>query len=346
MSLKIEEQKDLSQLNSFAVVARARAFVDIGNLEQLAQATHYAAERQLPLLVLGGGSNVLFAADYPGLVLHIGNTGMTCLEHIDAGPDQILVEAQAGQNWHELVMWCLKQKCYGIENLALIPGNVGAAPIQNIGAYGVELQDCFHCLRAWDLHQKRLLVMDREACGFGYRDSMFKSTARDRMVILSITLKLHRSPAIKIDYQGLKEELGSGERALKATPEQVAAAVCRIRRRKLPDPLSLPNAGSFFKNPTVSRDVYAQLASQFKEIPGFPAAKDDAVKIPAAWLLEQCGFKGKRLGRVGAHAEQPLVIVNYEGATGQDILDFSLSMQESVESRFALRLEPEVRIIC
>lgn len=339
--MQIEQAKELRSLNTFAVPARARGYAGILDAADVAAARDWAARHHLPMLVLGGGSNVLFLDDFDGLILHPLAAGRQQLGN-DKG--RVAVRAGAGESWHQLVMWCLKENLYGIENLALIPGSVGAAPIQNIGAYGVELKDWFHSLDAWDLQEDRLVTLDQEACRFGYRDSFFKQAGRDRYVILAVTLALSREPDGNISYPGLQEELGLSAGAGPVSPAAIAAAVCRLRLRKLPDPAVLPNAGSFFKNPIVSEEYYRNLSERFPGLPGYPDAAG-TIKLPAAWLLEQAGCKGLRDGQVGTHAHQPLVIVNYGGANGRQIHAFSQRLQARIEEVFGLVLEPEVRLI-
>lgn len=340
--MAIEVDQDLRAANSFGVAARCAALARIGNRQDLEVALDYADARGLPVLALGGGSNLLFAGDFPGMLLKLCNSGIEVLER---GEHSVLIQVQAGQNWHQLVRWSLKEKLYGLENLSLIPGTVGAAPIQNIGAYGVEFAEVFDSLSAFDLSSGKSLEMDAAACRFAYRSSVFKGPERDRRVILAVRLRLSRDARVNIQYQGLREELNALCPNRDPVPEEVAEAVCRIRQRKLPDQAILGNAGSFFKNPEVSAETYEQLLERFETVPGFPAGVQGRVKLPAAWLLERCGWKGRRRGDVGSYEHQPLVIVNFGHASGAEILAFAHEMQDSVAQEFAIHLEPEVRII-
>lgn len=334
---------DLSAYNCFAISCRARAFCAASNQEMLLQALGYANANSLPLLILGGGSNVLFSSDFPGLVIHIRVPGISVIEQ-DERSAQIRIGA--GENWHQFVMYCLKNNFYGVENLALIPGTVGAAPIQNIGAYGVELEEVFSSLEALDVASGELWTFDREACGFGYRDSIFKHGSPGELIVTSVTLRLSRFAAPKTEYQALKQELEEMGAPDSPSPAQVAEAVMSIRRRKLPDPAVLPNCGSFFKNPVVPRPVYERIAERFDSVPSYSVPQQpDQVKIPAAWLLDKAGWKGRRKGPCGVHKDQAVVLVNYGGASGAQLLDLARDMQLSVLEGFGVTLEPEVRIL-
>jgi len=334
---------DLSPFNTFAVASRAQAFCTVTSQAQLLEALDTAYSEELPVLVLGGGSNVLLVDDYPGLVVQMGIPGIKVLG--EEG-DAVLLRIGAGENWHQLVINCLNNGFYGIENLVLIPGTAGAAPIQNIGAYGVELAEVFETLSALEINSGETWTFDRQACQFGYRDSVFKHGRAGELIITELTLRLSRQPHARTGYQALQEELSSRQAGSDPTPLQVAEAVMAIRRRKLPDPRVLPNCGSFFKNPLIDHATYQALAASHAEVPVFAdPANPGRLKIPAAWLLDQAGWKGYRRGAVGVHREQAVVLVNYGGASGADLLALARDMQRSVADRFGITLEPEVRII-
>lgn len=331
----IHEAVSLKPYNSFGIDVEAAAFASVHDLNELHAALGYASRHGLPVQTLGGGSNVLFTGDYPGLVLHMAFAGIERLN------DNGLIRVAAGENWHDFVSYCLKNKLYGIENLALIPGTAGAAPIQNIGAYGVELAQFVVTVEAFDTVAGGVQVLNRNACEFSYRDSVFKQGNSPTLLVLSVTLQLSTVPNPNTTYRGLSEALAGGE----VTPEAVFAAVCAIRRSKLPDPAVIGNAGSFFKNPIVSRQKYQTLLQVYPAMPCFETEDSDLVKLPAAWMLDQLGWKGRARGQAGVHKEHALVLVNLGGARGDDILLLAQEMSTSVLSRFGIALEPEVRII-
>jgi len=290
----------------------------------------------LPRLVLGGGSNLLLTGDFDGLVLHMGNKGIGII-----GEDRnaVYVKAAAGECWHQFVLWTLQQGLGGLENLSLIPGSVGAAPIQNIGAYGVELKDRFHALTAFDFETGQTFVLDNAACRFGYRDSIFKREMRENAVVLDVTFALPKQWQPSVQYAELAQELAV--RSLEApTPEQISQAIIAIRSRKLPDPAVIGNAGSFFKNPVVSKERRDALFSRFPALVSYPQA-DGSFKLAAGWLIDQCGWKGKSLGLAGVYEKQALVLVNRGGATGEEIAQLAKAIQEDVLSTFGVMLDPE-----
>ena len=360
--MKLTDNADLRPYNSFGVAARAACLAEIEHGEELEPATALAKERGLPVLLLGGGTNVLFAGDFPGLVLLMRNRG------VEIDRESGVVRAAAGENWHDLVRACLRNGLYGLENLALIPGSAGAAPVQNIGAYGVELESFFVGLELFDCADSSLREMSREDCKFSYRDSVLKqSQVQSRLqplsppqpqpksppqpqpksppqpqprVVCSLTLQLSREPAPNLSYPALAEEL---EGIAEPKPQDVFEAVCRIRCRKLPDPAEIGNAGSFFKNPIISQDEFEQLSSRYHSPPSFPAK--EGVKVPAGWLLDQCGFKGYEKGAAGVYERHALILVNRGGATGRELHQLAMEMRDSVHSEFGIILEPEVRII-
>ncbi len=338
--MRVQENRSLRDLNTFGVDARARYHVVLEHPDEIAALGEDARWRDLPRLILGGGSNVLFIADFPGAVIQIGWTGWT---RVDADADAYWVRAAAGHGWHALVRETIDAGYAGLENLSLIPGTVGAAPIQNIGAYGVELESRFHCLDAVDLCTGTQRCFDREDCAFGYRDSVFKHSEADRWLITSVTLRLPARAQWQTDYAGLREQLArQGTPPLSA--RTISDAVCALRRAKLPDPAELGNAGSFFKNPVVSDDLAAALRSQYPELKGFPVG-NGTTKLPAAWLIEQCGWKGFRNGDAGVSGRHALVLVNHGNATGADLWRLAEAIRDSVAQRFGVSLEPEPRLI-
>jgi len=300
----------------------------------------------IPYLLLGGGSNVLFTHHFNGIVLKNEIRG---IELIREDEHYVYVRAGAGESWHGFVQYCLQRNYAGVENLSLIPGNVGAAPMQNIGAYGVEIKDVFYELEALLTAANQVFAFSVNDCQFGYRDSLFKRSLRGRAIILNVTFRLHKIPQFHTEYGAIRAELDKmGVKQLSI--QAISQAVINIRSSKLPDPKQIGNAGSFFKNPTVSGDRFAALQKEFPGIPGYPGVADPTnplppVKLAAGWLIEQCGWKGFRRGDAGCHALQALVLVNYGHASGQDIYDLSEEILQSVKTRFDVELEREVNII-
>lgn len=333
----IQRQASLRPYHTFGTDARATALASAESAENLLWLWNHPEFRDRPRLLLGGGSNMLFVRDYDGLVLLNRLGGL-----VEVGRDssQVLVRAGAGVSWHQLVQFTVDRGWGGLENLSLIPGLCGAAPMQNIGAYGVELKDVFHELEALDLQSGTVLHFDRAACQFGYRESVFKRGAAGRYAILSLTVRLALSPELNLTYGAIKDTL---EQMSIAEPSvrDVSQAVIHIRQSKLPDPAVLGNAGSFFKNPEVSVELAGELAERFAGMPQYSTA-DGAVKLAAGWLIEQCGFKGKRIGNTGAHAQQALVLVNYGGASGAEIWQLACDIREAVLQQFGVTLVPEV----
>lgn len=335
MAFEIKEQVDLRPYNSFGVSQTAAYFADIQDPADLRQAREFAASKRLPVLVLGQGSNTLFINDYPGLILYMNNRGREIL------PGAGMLRVAAGESWHELVIFCLQNSLYGIENLALIPGTVGAAPIQNIGAYGVELEQFFVELEAFDLKTGEIRCMSKADCQFAYRNSIFKQDPSQKLVVLSVTLQLALAPALELSYAGLTDALAGRE----VTPQSVFDAVCAIRSSKLPDPKQLGNAGSFFKNPVISRSKLEHLRESHPQLPAWDTDDVDLVKVPAAWLLDQKGWKGKRRGGAAVHEDHALVLVNLGQASGEDIVLLAQDMSSSILQGFGIALQTEVRII-
>jgi len=337
--VNIQENISLKPYNSFGLEAKARFFVEVTGPVQLQKVLELEAYTKK--FILGGGSNMLLVKDIDALVIHIAMKGIEIVEENEKYVD---IKAMAGENWHELVLWCLDRDYGGLENLSLIPGQVGTAPIQNIGAYGVELKDVFVSCEAMEVKTGELLAFDAEDCRFGYRDSIFKQGAKDRYIINSVTLRLTKKDhPLHTNYGAIETELR--ERGIVyPTIRDISDVVIAIRRQKLPDPKVLGNSGSFFKNPVLARKAFDKLQKRNPEVP-FYELDGDLFKIPAAWLIEQCGFKGKRFGDAGVHEKQALVLVNYGQATGREILELAQKIQGEVKRTFGLELLPEVNII-
>jgi UDP-N-acetylmuramate dehydrogenase len=324
----------LTSLNTFGIAARARRYLRVSDASQLAAALADRALAALPRLLLGGGSNMLFTQDFDGLVLHMDIKG-----HAIVGEDGrcTLVRAAAGENWHDFVQWTLAQGLGGLENLSLIPGTVGAAPIQNIGAYGAEIKDVFHALTVFDIASGEQRSLQAADCRFGYRDSVFKHADGAGLVVLDVTFALPKAWQPNLRYA----ELASALAGLDApSPQQVADAVIAIRRRKLPDPALIGNAGSFFKNPVVSGEQCARLLEAFPNLVHH-LQPDGSEKLAAGWLIDQCGWKGRSMGAAGVYPKQALVLVNLGGATGAEVVALARAIQHDVAGRYGVALEPE-----
>jgi UDP-N-acetylmuramate dehydrogenase len=331
---------ELKPLHTFRTAAYARSMVVLKNIEDFEEIRKLPAFEEGPLLILGGGSNMLFTRDWPGLIIKNELRGISIVRE---SADEVWVRAEAGESWHGLVLWAVERNLGGIENLSLIPGCCGAAPMQNIGAYGVELKEVFDHLEAIELSSGKIVRFTNDECKFGYRESIFKHEARNRFLISAIVLRLQKNPVLKLQYGDIRaslQELGIDKPGVK----EVSEAVIRIRRSKLPDPAELGNAGSFFKNPVIATSHAQKLLQEFPEMPTYPGPDPLLTKVPAGWLIEQCGWKGKRMGQCGAHARQALVIVNYGEATGTEILELSQQIRTSVLNRFGIEIEPEVNV--
>lgn len=340
MAWSLTENASLHELNTFHVQARAERLLELHAAAALPDALALLEATGGPLLVLGSGSNVLLVDDVPGIVLVFANRDVGILEH---RADHAIVRAGAGANWHGLVAWSLQQGLSGLENLAWIPGTAGAAPIQNIGAYGAQVGEFVQTVEAWDRHENAWVRLDNEQCAFAYRDSVFKQQS-DRYLIAAIELRLPLLHDLRMDYAGIREELDAQDVEL-PTAVDVANAVIAIRRRKLPDPDALGNAGSFFKNPILTQEQVDVLQQRFPELPVFPADNDALRKVSAAWLIEQCGWKGFRDGDAGVAPNHALVLVNHGNATGAELLDLARRISASVLEKFAVAIEPEPRLI-
>ncbi|MDH1261523.1 UDP-N-acetylmuramate dehydrogenase [Pseudomonas sp. GD03944] len=339
MTIQVREGVSLKAYNSFGVDVAARWFVEAHDDEQVRQSLAYAAERDLPVTLLGGGSNLLLTADVESLVLRLAARGIRVLS--DDG-DCAVIEAEAGEPWHPFVQWTLQQGLVGLENLSLIPGTVGAAPVQNIGAYGVELKDCFDGLTALDRRSGALREFARDDCAFAYRDSLFKQEL-DRWVILRVRFALRRSAPLHLDYGPVRQRLQE-QGSEPPTALDVSRAICAIRSEKLPDPAVLGNAGSFFKNPLVPAEQAAALRVEHADLVAYPQA-DGQVKLAAGWLIERAGWKGFREGDAGVHRLQALVLVNYGQASGQQLLALAQRIQADIAQRFGVALEIEPNVL-
>jgi UDP-N-acetylmuramate dehydrogenase len=337
--MKLFENISLKPFNTFGVEAKAKRLAILETRDEIIGLVRRGFDEE-QVLILNGGSNVLFTQDFDGLVIKLENKGIDIIEETK---DRALVEVQAGENWDEFVQYCLEAGYYGFENLSLIPGNAGAAPIQNIGAYGVEQRNYFHSLDAIEIRTGKIKTFSNADCRFGYRDSVFKNELKDRYIILSVIYKLPKQADLKLEYGAISKELGQmGVKII--SPLNVAEAVCNIRRSKLPDPELIGNAGSFFKNPVVSEKKFLALKDRFSNIVAFPQ-DDGNYKIAAGWMIDHLGWKGKREGDAGVSATQALVLVNYQEASGSQIVELAEQIQTSVENTFGIRLETEVNII-
>ncbi len=344
--MTIEENKPLDDLNTFGLEVGAKYFAEVKSVDEfkgLIQTEIYKLNKKL---ILGGGSNILFTNSFDGIVLKNSIKGISVVSETET---EVIVKANAGQVWHEFVLWCIGKNYAGIENLSFIPGLVGAAPMQNIGAYGVEIKDVFYELEALDIITGEVVIFNLNDCNFGYRESVFKNKFKDKFFITSVSFKLtklsspHALYRFKTDYGDIKNTL-SEMRAYDLTLKAVSDAVTKIRQSKLPDPQQLGNAGSFFKNPSVVKEKYEELISKNPVMPNY-SQKDGTVKIPAGWLIEQCGWKGKVVGNTGSHKSQALVLVNYGNATGNEIWNLALEIKKSVFNKFGIEITPEVNVV-
>lgn len=340
MPIIVEENVDLSSLNTFGVKAAAAYLATVKLEDDMRALIDDEILLKNQHLILGGGSNILLTKDYNGIVLLNRIQG---IELTAEDENTVFVRVGAGVNWHEFVMHCLDNSWYGVENLSLIPGNVGASPMQNIGAYGVEIKDVFQELEAIHLKTGEIHYFNRDDCQFGYRESVFKKALKGEYLISRVTYKLSKSPSnLNIDYGAIREEL---ERlnVSDITPRDVSNAVINIRKSKLPDPMELGNSGSFFKNPVVSRELYEGIKKDYPKAVGYDVG-DDKVKMAAGWLIENAGWKGHKAGNCGVHDKQALVLVNYGGALGQEVYDLSQQILLDIDKKFGIQLEREVNI--
>lgn len=338
--MNVQENISLKNYNTFGIDVNARFYCEIFSLDDPNEIRelliHYPEH-----FFLGGGSNVLFQNDYKGLVLRVALQG---IELIDENDDYVLLKAMAGEDWDGLVEYCVGKGYGGLENLSLIPGTVGAAPIQNIGAYGVELKDCFHSLTAIELNSAREFTFSNDECDFDYRNSVFKNRLKGQFLITSVTFKLSIHPALKLSYGMLDEEVRNLTQGEEATINHAREAVISIRKSKLPDPVEYGNAGSFFKNPIVDKETFHLLHKEFPDLVYYEQ-HDSLYKIPAGWMIERCGLKGYRKGDAGVYEKQALVLVNYGKATGSELIEMADYVRKEVENKFGLTLEREVTVI-
>ena len=337
--MQILKNISLKPYNTFNINVKAAHFVSLTNINDL---KYILKLKEYPnKLILGGGSNMLLTKDIDGLVIHVNLKGIDILSEDD---DFVYVKAYAGENWHQFVLWCLNNNFGGIENLSLIPGNVGTAPIQNIGAYGVELKDIFQSCEAIELNSNKLHTFTKNDCDFGYRNSIFKQQAKGKFVITSVIFKLTKHHhKLNINYGTIASQLDA-MKITNPTIQDISKAVITIRESKLPNPKEIGNSGSFFKNPVISKKHFNALVENFQDIPSYPLNNDE-VKVPAGWLIEKAGFKGKRFGDYGVHKKQALVLVNYGNAKGDDILNLSKLIQKTVKQLFNISIEAEVNIL-
>jgi UDP-N-acetylmuramate dehydrogenase len=335
----LQESISLKPYNTFGIPVNAQYFTEIMTEDDLVQLLGSSLVKAQKLLVLGGGSNILFTDDFNGLVIKISITGINAVEE----GNHVIVTSGAGVVWNDLVQNCVRQGYGGIENLSLIPGTVGASPVQNIGAYGVELKDVFESCKAYEIATGNSKVFSYADCRFGYRDSVFKNELKDRYIITTVSLKLSKSPDVNIHYGAIKEELAK-RNISSPTIADVSAVVSHIRVSKLPDPSTIGNAGSFFKNPVIGQDEFDLVQERFPEIIHYPAP-NGKVKLAAGWLIEQCGFKGMVSGETGTWKNQALVLVNHGHATGHEVYSFSERIIDAVNAKFNVKLEREVNIL-
>ena len=342
--MQVQENISLKQYNSFGINASAKYFAGFNTLQELEDCLEFKTSETLhppsQKLILGGGSNILFTKNFDGLVLKNQLKG---IELVKEDADHVYLKAGAGENWHKFVEYCIQKNLAGVENLSLIPGNVGASPMQNIGAYGIEIKDVFHSLEAYDIADRKIVEFGLRDCEFGYRESVFKNRFKNQFVITSVTYRLNKVPAFNVSYGAIQQELDTmGVKDLSIA--NISAAVIRIRSSKLPDPKEIGNAGSFFKNPEIENEQFMQLKNNFPAIVGYDL-HNGKTKLAAGWLIEQCGWKGYRRGDAGCHAKQALVLVNYGNARGNEIYELSTDIIASVKEKFGVSLQREVNIV-
>ncbi|MVN23326.1 UDP-N-acetylmuramate dehydrogenase [Mucilaginibacter arboris] len=337
--LQIRENVSLKNFNTFGVEANAKYLVEINHENELTELFLDPKWLTFPRLVLGGGSNVLFTKDFEGLVIRMNIRG---IEH-RINHEEVYVEAGAGESWNELVNYCVAYGFAGMENLSLIPGSVGASPVQNIGAYGVELKDVFESCQAFEIATQQIKTFAKEVCGFGYRESIFKGALKNQFIITSVKFKLSLQPTVNTKYGAIEEELRKWE-ITNPTIQDISKVVSHIRVSKLPDPSTIGNAGSFFKNPIIGPGEFEELKNKFPAVANYPAGNNQ-IKLAAGWLIEQCGWKGKTVGKTGTWQNQALVLVNHGGASGEQIFALSSQIIDSVYNKFGVKLDREVNIL-
>ncbi len=338
--MKLQSDYSLKAYNTFGIDAKAKLFVQFDSVEELQELLQMPELKHEEKLVLGGGSNVLFTKDFDGLVMLNAIKG---IKVVGEDNKHIYVKAGSGEVWHNFVLYTLEHNLGGLENLSLIPGSVGAAPLQNIGAYGVELKDVFFELEAVELATGAIHTFDNESCQFGYRESVFKNKLKGQYIVTAVTFKLNKEHQINTSYGAITATLEE-MKVQQPSIQDVSAAVCHIRSTKLPNPKEIGNAGSFFKNPEIPVSQFENLKAQFPDIPSYPIS-ETTVKVPAGWLIEQCGWKGKVIENYGVHKNQALVLVNYGGANGDQVRQLAFDIIDSVDKKFGIRLHPEVNIL-
>ncbi|PLK44095.1 UDP-N-acetylmuramate dehydrogenase [Emticicia sp. TH156] len=338
--MTVQTNVSLKPYNTFGLEATAKYFVEVSGIEQLHAILNDPAYQQTERLILGGGSNLLLTQDFDGIVIKIAIKG---IEKIKEDKEYIWLKAGAGEVWHDLVMYCVNNKYAGVENLSLIPGTVGAAPMQNIGAYGVEIKEVFESLEAIEIKTGNIKTFTKEECRFGYRESIFKHEAKGRYVIVNVSFKLNKTPVFQVAYGAIQETLAA-MKVETLSIKAISEAVISIRQSKLPNPAEIGNAGSFFKNPEIPKVQFDLLKERFPSIPSYPV-NENTVKVPAGWLIEQAGWKGQRFGDVGVHTKQALVLVNYGGGKGNEIKELSQKIQQSVLEQFGIQLQAEVNFV-
>jgi UDP-N-acetylmuramate dehydrogenase len=337
--MQVEPNKSLKEYNTFGIDCKAKYYISVTTTAELIEIL--SDKKYKEHFILGGGSNMLLTQDINTLVIHLNLKGITVLSETE---EQVQIEALAGENWHQFVLYCIERGYGGLENLSLIPGNVGTTPIQNIGAYGIELKDTFESCNAIEIETKTEVKFSKEACNFGYRTSVFKNEARDKYIITSVVFNLTKINHKKsISYGAIKQQL-SAKNIKEPTIKNISDAVISIRESKLPDPKKLGNSGSFFKNPVIDAQTFGHFREKFPEAPFYEVSTTE-FKIPAGWLIEQAGFKGKKFGDAGVHKNQALVLVNYGNATGSEIWKLAVRIQNKVKAKFGIYIEPEVNVI-
>lgn len=336
----VQTNVSLKPYNTFGIAANAKYFVEVSDIEQLKEILQHPDFQGVERLILGGGSNLLLTKDFDGIVIKVVIKG---IEKYREDEQNIWLKAGAGEIWHDLVLYCVNNGYAGIENLSLIPGTVGAAPMQNIGAYGVEIKEVFESLEAIEIKTGKSRIFTKEECQFGYRESIFKHAVKGEYVIVNVSFKLNKTPVYHVEYGAIKDtlaEMGIERLSIKA----ISDAVISIRQSKLPNPAEIGNAGSFFKNPEIPKAQFDLLKEQFPAIPSYPV-NELTVKVPAGWLIEQAGWKGQRFGNIGVHARQALVLVNYGNGKGNEIKELSQKIQDSIKEKFGIQLSAEVNFI-
>lgn len=342
LKMQIQQDFSLRTLNTFGIDARAHFYTELNTVDEICSFALKDYNTYPELLILGGGSNVLFTRHFHGMVARISVKG---IREISLDDSHVFLSVMAGEIWDDVVQYSVLHGYSGLENLSLIPGTAGAAPIQNIGAYGVEAGDCIHSVKTVELGSGDLIEFPRDICAFGYRDSFFKNAGKGKYIITEVIFRLSLRPALRLDYGAIRQQLlSSGIQPENVSPSALRQAVIDIRRSKLPDPQEIGNAGSFFKNPVIKISQFRELQQTFPDIVSYPV-DDQHVKLAAGWMIEQCGWKGYRKGDAGIHERQALVLVNYGLATGEEILELARAVQQSVKETFDVLIHPEVNLI-